>query len=386
MIGKIFNKNSGSFKGRIRYIFGCSKHDHEISRIITIDSNCLTPDPLPGVQAGDDGVLSEMVSEFDEVEIFRKLSIDSTKQIKPVFHAMLSLRPGESLTPEQWQTAVRDYLRDLGFTETCKYVAIMHQDTDHQHVHIVANRIQLEEGFRLVSDSNERSISIDSVSRIEDKFGLEKAPKPHETWGTDISREELEASVKDNDIPFKHKMIAKVAASIERTRAMDGDMTDFVRLLRKQKIYIHFTLDDQGQPKGIAYEYQGKVISGRQLKRSRLTWQKLTRQEGINYDPETISSLQAEIAIRDKEGRVTSRRIQGRWWYYRFDGTDGSRKYYRFKSREQELEEMIELILMLLLLLFGISYAPRATREKYKCLPWQRGEPLPDDPEPHPAP
>lgn len=351
MIGKIFKKSSGSFKGRIRYIFGCTKHDHEISDIETIDSNCLSPDPLPGVQLGDEGPVLDMVKEFDEVGILRQLSIDSDKVIKPVFHAMLSLRPWETLTNAQWQVAVRKYMKDLGFTDACKYVAVKHRDKDHEHVHIVANRIQLEEDFRLISDSNERSKSLTSVDKIEDLFGLQKAPKPTETWGTAITHAELQASQASGDLPLKHRMIAKIAGAIEQTREVDGDMFTFVRLLRKQKVFIHLTLDDQGQPKGISYEFDNKIISGRQLKRSRLTWQKLTKQEGINYDPETIHELQAEAARRDTEE-------QGRVWHFEFRPKTGRsrRLYIRFTAKQIEVFKMIEDVLEILNLLFGTPF------------------------------
>ncbi|WWL45138.1 hypothetical protein V5O39_04085 [Pseudomonas parakoreensis] len=104
---------------------------------------------------------------------------------------------------------------------------------------------------------------------------------------------------------MKHKMIAKIAGAIEATNAVDGDMFTFTRLLRKQKVYINLTLNEDGQPKGISFEFDGKYISGRQLKRSRLTWHKLTTQEGIHYDPKPFvnfrMTLREEIAKNKKE-------------------------------------------------------------------------------------
>lgn len=184
MIGKIFPKSTGSFENRIKYIFGLSKHDHAISLIKTVGGNFFARDPLPEIQAGNKDEIKALISEFDEVEKLRKSSIDSNQDIKPVFHAMLSLRPGEKLTKIQWDRAIKKYMRDLGFTGTNKYVAVLHEDTDHQHVHIVANRIRLEDGFRMTSDSNERKKNVNSVSEIEDEYCLHKAPKPNETWGT----------------------------------------------------------------------------------------------------------------------------------------------------------------------------------------------------------
>lgn len=374
MIGKIFPKSAGSFKGRIRYIFGCTKHDHEISGIRTINHNTMSRDPLPSILQGDESDVLEMIREFDQVEILRRSSIDSDKPIKPVFHAMLSLRPGESLTTAQWRTAVQTYLADLGFDETNQFVAVMHQDKDHQHVHIVANRIRLNDEFSMVKDSNERSVSLESVSKIEDRFSLSKAPKPKDTWGVSITHAELQASIRDNDLPLKHKMIAKIAGAIEATNAQGGDMFTFTRLLRQQKVYIHLTLDNENQPKGISFEFDGKHISGRQLKRSRLTWHKLTTQEGIKYDPETIYELQREIARRDREEQE-----RARLYHYEFVPVSGRRKkpiYIKFTGRDYQLQKLIKEILELIDALFDAIFKPRECRLKVRYIEYIPGQPL----------
>lgn len=378
MIGKIFPKSAGSFKKRIRYIYGCTKHDHAISQILTIDSNCIATDPLPALLAGSEDEVLEMVKEFDQVEILRRMSIDSAKPIKPVFHAMLSLRPGETLTPSQWRTAVRRYMTDLGFDETHKYVAVMHRDKDHEHVHIVANRISLDEGFPMVKDSNERTTSMDSVSDIEDQFGLRKAPRPSETWGTALTHAEVKASTRDNDLPLKHKMIAKIAGAIEQTRSIDGDMFDFVRLLKKQRVYLHLTLNDEGQPKGITYEFDDKHISGRQLKRTRLTWRKLITQEGINYDPETISDLQREIERRDSEEQERVVRI----YFYEFRRRD-TRLYIKFTAQQIEVKKMIEAILKLIDLIFGGGFTVKESNVDRYYIEYIPGKPLELEPMEH---
>lgn len=371
MIGKIFPKSSGGFKNRLRYIFGCTKHDHEISMIKTMDSNCLSSDPLPGILAGSEDMLKEMIQEFDQVEAFRKQSLDSDKPIKPVYHAMLSLRPGESLTDEQWQLAIRKYVKDLGFGESNKYVAVMHRDKDHEHVHIVANRIKFEDGFGMVKDSNERTVSLNSVSDIEDMFGLVKAPKPSQTWGTSITHAELQASIKDNDMPLKHKMIAKIAGAIEATRAVDGDIFDLAHRLRQKKVYLHLTLNDAGQPKGIAYEHAGKVISGRQLKRSRLTWNKLITQEGIHYEPETISELQTEIARRDQEEHDRIVRL----YYYEFY-TKKQRIFVKLNAKQVEIKKLIEAILKIIDMIFGGGFSVRRSGPVKNFIEFNASKPL----------
>lgn len=350
MIGKIFEKGKGSFRNRIEYIFGLSKHEHAITTIRTIGKNCFAPDPLRHGHTKQQIKAEAMIQEFDAIEKMRDASIDSERVIKPVWHAMLSLRPGESLTEQQWLEAVETYLADLGFGLENKWVAVLHGDTDHQHVHIVANRICMNEEFTVVKDSNERMRSCDSTGDIEDRFGLSKAPAPKETWGTPISRAQLEASQRDGSMPLKHRMIARIAGAIETTAAAQGDMFMLVSLLRRQQIYVHFTKNAQGQPTGISYEYQGTVTSGRKLKRSRLTFQKLTQQEGISYDPETFHRVETEAARRDTESQE---RI--RVFYLVLRARNRRPIRLSIKARQQqELEATIKLIIAAILALFGI--------------------------------
>jgi len=350
MIGKITEKGIGSFRNRIEYIFGLRKHEHALTTIRTIGWNCFSLNPLRHGHDKDKIDVEGMIAEFDAVEEIRNNAIDSERVIKPVWHAILSLPPGEHLNDQQWHEAIEMYLTDLGFDDTNKWVAVLHGDTDHQHVHIVANRIRLNEEFSMVKDSNERSRSCDSTSRIEDHFGLSKAPAPSETWGTAISRNALEAAEREGTIPLKHRMIAKIAGAVEACQAQGGDMFLLIQLLRRQRVFVHFTKNAEGQPTGIAYEYNGTIVSGRKLKRSRLTFQKLIQQEGISYDPETFHRLEAEAARRDSE-----RQERVRIFYLVLRARN--RRAIRLSievQNQKELEATIKLIIAAILALFGI--------------------------------
>ncbi|AIB35504.1 MULTISPECIES: relaxase/mobilization nuclease domain-containing protein [Pseudomonas] len=350
MIGKITDKGVGSFRNRIEYIFGLRKHEHALTTIRTIGRNCFSPDPLRNGHDKDKIDVEGMISEFDTVEKLRNNAIDSDRVVKPVWHAILALPPGEHLDDQQWREAIEMYLSDLGFSDLNKWVAVLHGDTDHEHVHIVANRIRLDEEFSMVKDSNERSRSCDSKSKIEDNFGLSKAPAPSETWGTAISRNALEAAEREGTIALKHRMIAKIAGAVEACQAQGGDMFMLIQLLRRQQIYVHFTKNAEGQPTGISYEYNGTIISGRKLKRSRLTFQKLTQQEGISYAPETFPSLEAEAARRYSEHQE---RIRVFYLVLRARNRRAIRLSIAVQN-QKELEATIKLIIALLLSLLGI--------------------------------
>ena len=350
MIGKITEKGVGSFRNRIEYIFGLRKHEHALTTIRTIGRNCFSPDPLRNGHGKTDIDVEGMIAEFDSVGKLRDSSIDSDRVVKPVWHAILALPPREQLADSQWHEAVEMYLQDLGFCDLNKWVAVLHGDTDHQHVHIVANRIRLDEEFTMVKDSNERSRSCDSTSRVEDHFGLSKAPSPTETWGTAISRNAMEAAEREGTTPLKHRMVAKIAGAVEATAEAQGDMFMLIQLLRRQRVFVHFTKNSEDQPTGIAYEYAGKIISGRKLKRSRLTFQKLTTQEGISYDPETFPALETEAARRDEDRQE---RVRVYFLVLRARNRRPVRLSFKAK-KQQEVEATIKLIIAAILALFGI--------------------------------
>ncbi|ASZ13703.1 relaxase/mobilization nuclease domain-containing protein [Chitinophaga pendula] len=59
---------------------------------------------------------------------------------KAVFHGILSFYPGEQLTNESMAQIAREYLEKIGITDT-QYVITKHTDTNHLHLHIVANLV-----------------------------------------------------------------------------------------------------------------------------------------------------------------------------------------------------------------------------------------------------
>lgn len=59
---------------------------------------------------------------------------------KAVFHGILSFYPGEQLSNEALTEIGREYLAKLGITNT-QYVITKHTDTNHLHLHIIANLV-----------------------------------------------------------------------------------------------------------------------------------------------------------------------------------------------------------------------------------------------------
>ncbi|MCG9890698.1 MAG: relaxase/mobilization nuclease domain-containing protein, partial [Thermosynechococcaceae cyanobacterium MS004] len=63
----------------------------------------------------------------------------------PCWHISLSAVPGEKLSDAQWSQVAERYLDNMKFDRNQhQYVVVRHNDTRHQHVHIVANRVAMD--------------------------------------------------------------------------------------------------------------------------------------------------------------------------------------------------------------------------------------------------
>lgn len=150
MIGKIAAKGRG-FRGLSAYLLRRGR-----GRIVA------------GLMAGR--TPRELAKEFG---LLRRLN---PKLTKAVVHLMLSPAPDDPLlTDEQWQAIAQRYMTAMGFANA-PWVAVIHQDTDHQHMHLMACRI----GFdgKTISDANDFRKSEAIVRKIEAEFGLVAVPSP----------------------------------------------------------------------------------------------------------------------------------------------------------------------------------------------------------------
>ncbi len=123
------------------------------------------------------GNKEELIRQFTEVRLLNQ------KVSKPVLHITLSLSPGEQLSNNKLAELCEACAKEMGFQNN-QYIAVAHRDTDHQHLHLVANRI----GFdgKTVSDSNSYKKMAAFCRQMELKYGLKQVLSPRRY----ISKEE----------------------------------------------------------------------------------------------------------------------------------------------------------------------------------------------------
>ena len=150
MIGKIAPNGKGA-RGLANYLFRRGR-----GRIIAGTMAGLTP--------------RELAREFAAL---RRLN---PKLTKAVAHLMLSPAPGDPpLGDTQWQAIAEQYAEAMGYADAA-WCGVLHDDTDHQHLHIIACRIDIH--GKTISDANSYRKSEKVVRQLERDFGLVAVASP----------------------------------------------------------------------------------------------------------------------------------------------------------------------------------------------------------------
>lgn len=100
---------------------------------------------------------------------------ESKRAKKPVYHLSLSISPEDrgKLNDEKFRDIAGEYLEKLGLKDN-QYIVVKHNDTDHEHIHIVVNRVRDGKAANLGNDYKKL---VDFDREIEQKYGLIIAPK-----------------------------------------------------------------------------------------------------------------------------------------------------------------------------------------------------------------
>lgn len=115
------------------------------------------------------GNKKELIQQFNEVRYL------NPKLSKPVLHASLSFAHSDQLSNQDKIDIGKQMAKDFGF-ENNQYVVIGHADRQHQHLHIVANRIGYD--AKTVSDSNNYKRMANFCRSMERKHQLEQVLSP----------------------------------------------------------------------------------------------------------------------------------------------------------------------------------------------------------------
>ena len=211
----------------------------------------------------------ELSSEFSES---RKLRPNVERA---VYHASLSLSAGERLTHDQWNRVAESYVEQMGF-QGSQYCVTRHQDTAHDHIHIVASRIRMD--GTVVSDSQDYQRSEHALRGIEREYGLTQVMSSREVEQRAPKRWELDQAVAGN--PSTRMQLQGLVDEAAHERPT---MTQFLGRLEAAQVHVLPNVATTGHVSGVTYLLDGEPMKGSDLGR-RYTWAGLQKQ-GVQYEP-----------------------------------------------------------------------------------------------------
>ncbi len=226
---------------------------------------------------------------------------------KPVWHCSLALPAGE--TSEAWPAICEQHLRNVGVdVSKHQWLAVRHNDTDYDHVHIVLNRIALD--ATVWHGKRDVFLAIQSTQRLEKQFGLTLTPgldempdHPRKTRGQD------EKEKRTGKLSVKVRM-----QKILNQAMMAGDFEVFVQACEARGLALLPSVAKTGKMNGFSFRLAGEDTMKASDLGSKYKWIRLST--SLGYDATAhqpiIERLAAVERARPKsEASIAMKRCAG---------------------------------------------------------------------------
>ena len=249
------------FRGVLNYIFDVGKDATHTKNAERVAGNLAGLNPR------------EMSQEFS---IVRELRPDITK---PVWHCSLSLPPGECLSVDRWNTVADDFMERMGFDPiNTPWVAVRHQDTDKEHIHVVASRVGLDGKVWL--GQWEARCAIEATQELERTHGLTLTPGLGDARQERrrLTNKEINRAVRTGEEPSRQQLQRLLDEAIKD----NPSVLVLAERLQAAGVGVRANLAGTGRMNGFSFELQGIAFKGSDLGKG-YTWSGLQK-AGVTYE------------------------------------------------------------------------------------------------------
>ncbi len=201
----------------------------------------------------------------------------------PVYHISLDFAHEDApkLTDALMVEIVREYMRRMGITNT-QYIVCRHTDREHQHLHIVANRV--DNDGNTISDRNDAIRNVAVCKALTKEYGL------HFSKG--------KMNVKRDRLRGKDKVKYQIYDAVKVALPHCNCWSDLCDMLAKQGIGVNFKYNrNEGKIIGVSFTKNEISFSGSRIDRS-MSFYKLDRlfgnqiAEGMEWKPRVQEQTQ----------------------------------------------------------------------------------------------
>jgi hypothetical protein len=253
----------GSFRGAARYAL-------DERRGLDRDRQ---PEIIGGNMAGR--ASAELTREFEAV---RQQRPDIRK---PVEHVALSFaRDERPLSNDEMAWLADEYLKRRGHDpDRVQYVVVRHRDKDHQHCHILLNRIRTD---RTVVPQQYREYlrSKETCRALERDFGLRPVRNERPRFDDRAPTRAEDRMARDRGLVSEKEQLKALIRGAAKDRPT---MSEFVRRLRAKGVQVRANIARTGHVSGISYRLDRVAVKGSGLGRA-YSFEGLQKEQGVRYD------------------------------------------------------------------------------------------------------
>jgi len=265
------------FRGLLAYVFGAGQKGKG-DRASIVGGNMAATDPR-GLAA--------------EFAICRKLRPEAKN---PVWHCSLALPKGERLDSTAWQRICNRHLQLMGIDDkNHMWVAVRHDDTDFDHVHLVVSRIGLD--ATLWHGRNDVRAAIESTQALEREFGLRLTPglnsepeHPKRAKGAAARKK------RTGQTSLKERMQVILNRAIQA-----GSFEGFVQICDEAGLQLVPNVASTGRMNGFSFRLDGEEMKASDLG-SKYKWAKLAEKTGFDQDRHMSLIEKLAAAAKAREG------------------------------------------------------------------------------------
>jgi hypothetical protein len=178
---------------------------------------------------------------------------------RAVLHVSLSAAPGEHLSDDQWRDIGQRYLQGMGL-EANQYLITRHLDTEHEHVHLLVNRVRFD--GEVTSDSHDYRRHEILMRAIERDFSLQPVRPSIEAERHAATKGEIEQGLRTGIASTRQRLqqLCDGAAMTSRTYSAYAE-----RLEAAGVELVPVTQLDGAKLSGLSYRLDGVMMKGSDL-------------------------------------------------------------------------------------------------------------------------
>jgi hypothetical protein len=195
----------------------------------------------------------ELAKEFGEI---RKLRPNLGKA---VLHVSLSAAPGEHLTDAQWIEIGQRYLHGMGLDEN-QYLITRHNDTEHEHIHLLVNRVRFD--GEVASDSHDYRRHEVLMRAIERDYALQAVRPSIDAVRHAATKGEIEEGLRTGVASTRQRLQQLCDGAVAASRSY----SDYAERLEVAGVeLVPVTQLDDAKLSGLSYRLDGVMMKGSDL-------------------------------------------------------------------------------------------------------------------------